>query len=201
MVVDLQREEDSILAAMKKDTRYEIRRAQSKDNLDSEWIGAPSPIDIERFCDFYDLFAKSRGLGKICRARLGAYISDGKLAFSRICDEEGAILVWHAYYCARKRARLLYSASVAGRGVSHDTGALAGRANRLLHWLDMIELRAAGFSTYDFGGWYEGIEDEAKLGINAFKEQFGGIQLCEKSWEEPTSLLGRLFSLLISLRR
>jgi lipid II:glycine glycyltransferase (peptidoglycan interpeptide bridge formation enzyme) len=34
--------------------------------------------------------------------------------------------------------------------------------------------RSEGIATYDLGGWYTGRQDQAKLGINVFKEQFGG---------------------------
>ena len=46
--------------------------------------------------------------------------------------------------------------------------------NRLLIWNCMLHYRNAGLEIFDLGGWYNGTTDTARLGINKFKEGFGG---------------------------
>jgi lipid II:glycine glycyltransferase (peptidoglycan interpeptide bridge formation enzyme) len=78
------------------------------------------------------------------------------------------------YYRGADRVSLLHSASVLPSESDADLRAIIGRANRRLHWEDMVFFRSEGVATYDLGGWYIGQRDQRKLGINIFKEQFGG---------------------------
>ena len=70
-----------------------------------------------------------------------------------------------------------------------------GRANRLLHWGDMLRFRELGVATYDLGGWYTEHRDEALLKINSFKEEFGGSVVHEWDAYRPTSPRGRAYLL------
>ncbi len=57
-------------------------------------------------------------------------------------------------------------------------------------------------SIYDFGGWYEGREDEERLRINAFKESFGGTVAQGWNAERLITLKARIaFLLARKLRR
>ena len=87
-------------------------------------------------------------------------------------------LRWHGAGVALLRlvpswARLVHSASWF-RAADKAQQAVNSRANRYLHWMDMLRLRELGFASYDLGGWYSGQEDVEKLNINRFKEGFGG---------------------------
>jgi len=44
---------------------------------------------------------------------------------------------------------------------------------------------------YDFGGWYQGRDDQELLRINAFKEEFGGRHVREFHAAVPITLRGR----------
>ena len=82
------------------------------------------------------------------------------------------------------RARLLYSASHF-RSYDKNYRALIGRANRFLHWEDMVHLKKYGMSIYDMGG----------IGANSiagFKKGFGGTEVTEYGRYEPRTLLGKL---------
>jgi hypothetical protein len=173
IVVDLQAAEDDLLAAMTKDTRYEIRRAETKDGIVCSFA-EPGPQSVSEFCAFYNGFAESKGLGRANDQRLQVIGAGGCLALSRAGTPDGQILVWHAYYRGGSRVRLLHSASQF-RGTD-DSGFrnMVGRANRLLHWKDMQHFKQAGVRAYDLGGWYAGEADEEKLRINQFKQEFGG---------------------------
>jgi hypothetical protein len=62
----------------------------------------------------------------------------------------------------------------------------------------MLRLRELGFTSYDFGGWYSGQDDEAKLNINRFKEGFGGQVATQYNIDHGITLKG---TLAVQLRR
>src|SRR5271156_3508662 len=105
------------------------------------------------------------------RARAGG----GMVRFSRALYG-GATVVWHVHAVTQEKATLLHSASHFRQLDDNEARAVVGRANRLLHWRDMLFFKAEGKSVYDFGGWYAGTEDVELLRINQFKEGFGGVR-------------------------
>jgi hypothetical protein len=173
--VSLASEPDALLAAFKRDTRYEVNRAANKDNLTFDFHSAVSPALLDEFCAFFDAFAESRQLSRSNPEWLGVYAEAGALCLSRVCDSDGNSLVWHSYYRDPKWCRLLQSASEFRASGDPQRRNLLGRANRYQHWRDMVAFRELGNVMYDFGGWYEGKTDEQKLRINQFKEEFGGV--------------------------
>jgi len=170
--IDLTAGPEAILADMNADTRRKIRGA-AKDGARYEFQSSSEPVWLEEFCLFYDRFARTKGLPPANRARLGAMVRQGALDLSRMVGRDGEVLVWHAHLLGGDRARLLHSASIF-REMDKDTANAIGRVNRLHHWMDIERFRNAGFTVYDFGGWYAGHDDVAKLRINDFKRGFGG---------------------------
>jgi lipid II:glycine glycyltransferase (peptidoglycan interpeptide bridge formation enzyme) len=69
-----------------------------------------------------------------------------------------------------------------------------------MYWRDMLRFKASGISTFDFGGYYLGSDDEEKLRINGFKEEFGGRVIQEFNCEKALTLKGELASLGIRKR-
>jgi hypothetical protein len=47
-------------------------------------------------------------------------------------------------------------------------------------------------STYDFGGWYPGSQNEALLNVNRFKESFGGELVVQYNCDVPLTPKGAL---------
>jgi hypothetical protein len=190
--IDLTGEPDSILAAMNSDTRHQIRRA-SKEAAVYEFQSRPDATWKDEFFQFYDRFAAGKGLAPANRTRLMAMLRHGVLDLSRMRGDDGEVLVWHAHVRGHDRVRLLHSASVF-RELGKDTAKVIGRVNRLQHWADMQRFRSEGIFTYDFGGWYAGGEDAAKLRINDFKRGFGGTVVpqynadCPGTWKGAAAL-------------
>jgi hypothetical protein len=172
-VIDLSEDPDRIFGGMNAMARRHVRRAAA-DPVATIFDSRPSAVLAGQFEAFFDRFARSRKIPRANRARLGAMRAQGRLCLSRVDDREGHALVWHAYFRDRGWARLLYSASVYRLDHSSEKEAELARANRLLHWRDMLALRELGVAAYDLGGWYAGGEDTARLKINRFKESFGG---------------------------
>lgn len=173
LLTDLRREPDDILAAMSRETRYEIRRAQ-RDKLQHQFWCADAAASIPEFCRFYNRFARQKRLLRANPRRLHAMAKAGTLVLSVVSHDSLGPLVWHAIFLAAGRARGLYSASHYRSVVDSSVRNLMGRANRYHHWCDMLELCKRGASFYDWGGWYGGTTDAEKLRVNCFKKGFGG---------------------------
>jgi hypothetical protein len=196
LLIDLTQEPDALLAGMSKTTRNEVRRA-AKDNLVFEFNAHPDNGWLSDFFEFYAEFAHLKGLPDLNRARLLGMRESQALILTRINQADGATLVWHCYVHVNGWARLIHSASLF-RATDKAQQAVISRANRHLHWLDMLRFRETGFSTYDFGGWYSGQDDEAKLNINRFKEGFGGSVAAQFNIDRGVTLKG---TLAVQLRR
>lgn len=185
--INLAQSPETLLECVDKNTRYEIRRAESKDGLTSEFWLSPGDDVQTAFMGFYNAAACTTGRENVQPAISARYAKAGMLGLSRV-SRDGQDIAWHAYILAGKRARLWLS------GTAPDADrALSGRANRLLHWRDMIHLKDHQYEVYDFGGWYEGNTDRKLLSINQFKEQFGGNRVCHYDCVIPQSLRGKLY--------
>lgn len=200
ILLDLTRESEQLMAGIKRDSRYEIRRASMQDRLTYEcWDGSDKKAFGE-FCDYYDEFAIQKGQPKLNRAWLSLLAGKGKVVLSQVRDESGA-LVWHLYHLSQTRATLFYSASVFRKLTSSTERNKIGRANRFHHWQDMQHFKAAQLKVYDFGGWYEGNSDADRLRINQFKEEFGGEivknYICERAVTVRAELFLRARRLLL----
>lgn len=199
ILVNLSQDTDTLLAAMDKNTRYEIRRAEHSDGLIVEQWDRANTIFIKEFECYYNEFAVEKHLSPLNTRQIAMLATAGRLELSRCRDAQGEILVYHAYYRHGNRARLLHSASHFRHIGDKGFRALVGRANRFLHWDDMRRFKAKGIHQYDWGGWYEGKEETALLGINNFKQGFGGEVQCTYNGEVLVTRRARLFATLASL--
>jgi hypothetical protein len=198
LLIDLTRTCDALLADMRKDTRYEIRRAEEKDRITYQRLGSSDGATLLRFYDAYDRFAALKNLAPADRRALTAYAHGGILDLSTVTSPDGVVLVWHAYIRHQSRARLLHSASTLRETADKQARALLGRANRFHHWQDMLRFKQAGYREYDLGGWAKDPPNEELRQVNRFKESFGG-----RVADEYNSVVGRTIKgrLVLKLER
>lgn len=193
ILIDLNHDPDLLLASMKRETRYEIRRSADKDGVRYEmWIAADSDW-LAQFLSFYDECVTPEGLPKMRNVRLvrlQKLAEAGALSLSLVRGETGVPLVWHAYYRTKERVRLLHSASLR-RGLNSPQQNLLGRANRYHHWQDVLTFKAQGIGVYDLGGWYEGDSNPKRLSVNKFKEGFGGQVVLNYNCLQGLTKLGK----------
>jgi hypothetical protein len=192
LLIDLTRTPDELLADMRKDTRYEIRRAGEKDRITYQCLNAADGATLLRFYDVYDRFAALKSLAPADRRTLTAYSRSGALDLSTVSSPDGAVLVWHAYVRNEQRARLLHSVSVLSETTDKEARALLGRANRFHHWKDILRFKEAGLREYDFGGWAKDPPSEELRNVVRFKESFGGRVAQEYNFVTGRTLKGRL---------
>lgn len=190
LVTDLSVPADDIAQQFGKDCRYKVRRADSRDGLSMELVLEPVHR-LDEFRAFYDVFAQQRSLPPCDHQWMAAACRANQLALTS-ASRDAEALVWHAYVMTGTTAWLLYTASCF-RDKDSDYRALTGRANRWLHWRDMLEFKKLGMHRYDWGGLFEDESAPGNAGINAFKRDFGGKQERTYDCTVPVTLRGRLY--------
>jgi hypothetical protein len=199
--IDLTQSEDDLLAAMGKSSRYKVRRAMTRDGLTCATFGSPTAEVRREFADYYDEFAPSKALRHIFRRRLDVMAGSGVLVLSHVTRGGERPLAWHAYAASSQRALLLYSASLfRDYADSSDRNAI-GRANRFLHWHDMLWFKAAGCAGYDLGGFDPTERDPVTRQINEFKQGFGGRMQPTHTSTAALTAKGRLAKTLLRVAR
>ncbi len=197
-LIDLTKSQDELWESISSNDRYKIRRAEQKDQAIYEYFEHIDSDIINEVSDFYDSFASQKGLSNINRNQLQNRVNAGAIDISRIKLQNGESLIWHVYYRSNHRVRLLHSASLKN---NTDTSyqSILGRANRYHHWQDIVRFKNLGISVYDFGGWYTGNTDQEKLGINQFKEKFGGEIVKNFNCINGITLKGKLYLYLLNI--
>jgi lipid II:glycine glycyltransferase (peptidoglycan interpeptide bridge formation enzyme) len=190
LVTDLSVDEDAIMGKFGKEARYQIRRAETKDELSLEFIVDPE-TRLDEFRAFYDAFARQKSLEPSDHQWLLAACKAHQLALTS-ASQNGEALVWHAYVVLGNAARFQYSGSCF-RNREGNYRALVGRANRWLHWRDMLQLKEMGITRYDWGGLFEDESVPEHAGINAFKKGFGGQPERTYDCTVPVTLRGQIY--------
>jgi lipid II:glycine glycyltransferase (peptidoglycan interpeptide bridge formation enzyme) len=192
IVLDLSQSPEEMLAKMKSHTRYKIRRAEEKDDLTYVFSDNGDPNIVRTFSEHLDTCAALKNLPLVSRERLAILAGNHALDVSFIRDNSGAIIAASSFILTPSRVRGLYAG--ASYRAAHDPSrrTMIGRANRYLYWRDILRFRDNKIRTFDFGGYYTGAQDEEKLRVNGFKDEFGGVVINEFNCEKPITLKGKL---------
>ena len=195
---DLTAPPEAIVGGFHGGCRYLVRRAEAKDRLRHEVI-RDAGDSLDEFADFYDGFARQKGLWLADRHWLSRVAVEGQLVLS-CASRRSEPLVWHAHLRSGRTVRLAYSASCF-RGMESGYRSLVGRANRWLHWHDMLHFKEAGLECYDWGGVFADESTPERAGINQFKRMFGGQRVVHYECTVPATPRGRLWLALRERRR
>ena len=161
-LVDLH-DQEQIFKDFKSNTRNEIRKAiKDKNTIEIE-------DNEESFVDYYNDFALSKSLNTISLPDLKRFGQN--LVITKVKNNE-EVIVMHSYIIDNqiKRVRLLHSAT----SVTNNNRSFIGRANRFLHYKDMIYFMEKGILQYDLGGYAFNTKIKSLENINKFKDSFGG---------------------------
>lgn len=173
-LIELSEPTDSLLAQMDGFTAADIKRAEKKDLTICKQIDATDKKALSEFCEFYDRFAAIKNLNPADRHWLERTAQAGSLDLWAAESPEGHRHAYHVFYRDARRVRSMLAASFYAEASTKEAQRKIGRANRLLIWNCMLHYRNTGVEIFDLGGWYNGTTDTARLGINKFKEGFGG---------------------------
>lgn len=194
---DLTLPEEDMLAAVNKAVRYQFRRSE-KDNIEICFYTKEdirkSPELLSKFSDIYRRMYQSKGSDtRLNMSAVKRYLDADAIIFSAVWHER-EMLVFHSYICDDTDTRLLHSASCF-REESADQS-MIGRANKRLHWEDILYFKKKGLLRYDWGG----ISDfENPNGIDEFKLKFGGDKITYYNVFAGNTLLGKLAVMAIKV--
>jgi hypothetical protein len=190
IVLDLTQDSKELMGRMGKSNAYQIRRARDRDGIVCRRFMPAGRGLLDEFERTYNRFAAVKKLGPLDRSLLEQLDRDGFLEISAVRNPAGEPLVFHAYYHDSNRSCLLHGISL-HQLLSDSTARNAvGRANRYLFWSDILRHQEEGLRIFDFGGWYHGNTDQDRLGINRFKEEFGGKVIREYNCQQILTLKG-----------
>lgn len=177
--------EEEILKKFNSTIRNEVRRADKEGNS----YKYAECKDI--FLNIFNDFASKKGISCQSTNSLDAY--GDNLILTSTCINNITTVV-HSYLIDSdlNKVRLLHSAT---KRFSDDLNRnLIARSNKYLHFMDMMIFKKKGFVIYDWGGIAFGTENKSLLGINKFKESFGGQLIEQKNLYSP------LYKLTLEIR-
>lgn len=167
-------DEESLLSSFAKNTGYEIRKAER----DGILFELETSYDL--YIDFYNSFARSKGLGEI-----GPDVKDysnNLLITKAVHDNETLVMHSYLYDDTVKRASLYHTASLFRNEHDSKKRRMISRANRFLHYKDMLFFLQQNYRAYDFGGYAYETKDPERIKINEFKDSFHGELVYENSY-------------------
>jgi hypothetical protein len=187
---DLAAPAEAIVSRFEQSCRRQIRCAERNDRLQYRLFPEPAG-QLAEFASFYDVFAGQKGLWPADRHWLSRALEAGGLILSCVV-RNGEKLVWHAHLRSGQIVQMAHSASWY-RSAQSDQRALVARANRWLHWRDMLAFKSAGVRHYDWGGMFPDESTPERAGINRFKRTFRGTPVLAYECSVPVTLRGRVW--------
>lgn len=163
---DLTLDADLIFSKFQKQIRNSIRQAE-RSNVNCFFSN-----DKLNFLSFYNLFAAKKKLRPISMKMLDLIGENLFLSFG-VCQDK--ILAAHCYLVDFETGYVLLYLSASRRLIDENIEPnFIGKANKLLHYRDMLYFKSLGLNRYGFGGYSENKRSDLKYGINKFKSHFGG---------------------------
>lgn len=196
LTIDLTEHQEKIFSNIHRTTKLKIINAVRKDNLRYLQEYPPTDGQIEQFSVFYNNFAKQKNIGSCNKNKLKAYRDNNSLVISKVTDQNMKTLCYHVYIADGKRATLLYSTSNRLSKSAYEKN-LISRANRCLHWEDILYFKNMGYIVYDFCGADKDSKDREIVNISLFKESFGGKMMVEYKSYHAMSIVGKIVLLFL----
>lgn len=197
LLLDLVKSEEILFNNIQKTMRYEIKRCE-KELFEFKVLDENNISDsiLENFEKVYNDMYKDKGIDcSLSMSLVRDYLKNNNFILT-ITLKENNIYAYHAYTHDKDSVRLLYSCSNF-RGLQ-DQKAEIGRANKYLHWKDILYFKNKGVKVYDFGGVKS---FENPNGIDKFKMNFGGIQKIYYNVSLANSFRGMIFLKLKNIFR
>ena len=174
LITDLSCTEDELFSGLNKTVRNEINRSKREEVSTRVWKSKDIEENkqlLDDFSQMYQNMYKEKGMSGhyLNMNELKEYAKKGSLIITTASIDD-KIVVFHSYIHDDKNSRLLHSCSEF-RITDNAMKNAIGRANKYLHWNDLLYLKNMGIKNCDWGG----IESFDKPnGIDKFKMNFGG---------------------------
>lgn len=202
LLTDLLLSEDELLTKVKKNCKYEIRRAEKEGALTLVYQEAQefeANEVLSKFQKVYNEMFQAKDLSYSFNMELSvAGVSAKQLVVTtNSLATDPDCVVYHAYLVDGTSAVLMYSASPLWEDGDKEKANAIGRLNKHLHWKDMLWFKENGYLRYEWGGISN--PDEPN-GIDRFKAEFGGEVVCYANYLVPCSMLGKIYVNLVKKR-
>lgn len=193
-IIDLEKTEQEIFGDFSKTTRYEIRRAKERDSLRVEHLFNITEETLDSFIEFHNKFTDTKNLGHIDVEKLYALKQNSNLVISKVFSDDNILLAVHSYiFKGSERAELHTSSSLFREKEYSVNSALISRANRYLHYCDILYFKKLGVPIYDLGGVYLKTDNEEYANVARFKSGFGGeIELSDTGMMIPVRQIKKI---------
>jgi hypothetical protein len=191
-LIDLRKSPEGIFAEIEDRTARKITEAQMEERLHCEHCDANDPRILDDVEAMWNHFAAAHHTPALERAWLGPLKEAGALDIVAAKDAAGNVLGYHLVFLTLKRARQILAISPYKSAPTVAWRKAVSCANCLIHWHNFLAFSERGIYEFDFGGWHPGRTDIRLLGINRFKESFGGRMVREYDCDKPVTLKGRL---------
>jgi hypothetical protein len=163
---DLTLDENLIFSKFKKQFRNAIQQAK-RSNIECYFSN-----DKISFQSFYNSFAAEKKLTPISMTLLDRIGDNLYISFA---VSQGKIYAAHCYMVDFDAEYVLLFRSASRRIIDKEIEPNSiGKANKFLHYKDMLYFKSLGIKTYGFGGYSYNKTLDLKYGINKFKSNFGG---------------------------
>jgi lipid II:glycine glycyltransferase (peptidoglycan interpeptide bridge formation enzyme) len=183
VLLDLDRSEDELLAAMKQKTRYNVRLAMRR----GVTVRQGAEIDIDTFYRLYAETSQRDGFlirpSDYYRDAWGSFFKDG-IGHLLLADVEGETVAGLMLFTFGPTAWYMYGAS-SGRHRKH-------MPNQLLQWQAIRHAKACGCTLYDLWGAPDELhESDPMWGVVRFKLGLGGhLARGLGAWDFPANRAG-----------
>ena len=179
VINDLTLSPEQMFAGYNDKTRQYINNITKAGACVHRFITEPTDAQVRELGHQSKTFTQTMEIADINITYLLALNRARRLHISYVYDHNRVILAGHGYRLSDLRAELAYSFRAIEPHADRERQKLLTRANRYSHYHDMLQLKALGFSAYDFGGLSDGADVNTKwTHIDEFKMFFGGsVQL------------------------
>ena len=191
--VDLRKPSKEIVSSFTSAYRREVKRSMRDDEFVIERKETPNEAEMEEFCTYFNEFSKQKGIYTIGMQNLLPMIKAGAFLLTKAtCRKTGEIMCFVTYIWQGKRASAHFGCSHFRLQESSVERQVVGRANKYLHYQNMLYFKEKGCEIYDFGGYHQDEQGLPLTGIDDFKQRMGGEVFQEYAFYYPRSIKGKL---------
>ena len=188
-ITDLTLCRDDVFLSFASTLRNEIRRAKREEVTVRFCIGDDAIEQLPEFADtFRHLYEEKGEKEELPVKEMKTFAEENALMIS-VASVSGEAKVFHSYIYDGNSCRLTFSCSEFRAASSKEEKQSFARANKLLHWEDMLYFIDKGLSVCDWGGL---TSPEEPNGIDKFKLSFGCKPVEYYNIVYPVTLKGRL---------
>lgn len=190
-LIDLEQSPAELEAGLEEKTRTKIHAAMEQDQTRCITCDPADPVVLNEVEAMWNRRAElGISVAPFDRAALEVLIAGKALDISAARDPLGNTLSYQASFVDPVRVQQLLLVATTTAVASPRGRLLINRANCLLLWDLIRRMKTRGARRFDFGGWYPGRTHIQLLGMNAFKQGFGGFVVREYKCHQICTLRG-----------